>query len=182
MKAKNIDKEVELPEGVEVAVEGRFVKVSGPKGELELSLRNSLVELIKEDRRVKVIAKKIAKRQKTDLNTFVAHLKNAIKSVQEGHTYRLKICSGHFPMNVSSSGKEFVVKNLFGEKVPRMLKLKEGVDVKVDGEIVTVTGNNKAITGQVAADIEQLTRRPGYDHRIFQDGIYIIEKDGKELR
>jgi ribosomal protein L6P/L9E len=31
---------------------------------------------------------------------------------------------------------------------------------------------------QVSADIENLVRRTDYDRRVFQDGIYITEKDG----
>ena len=85
-------------------------------------------------------------------------------------------------MNVSVGGGKLVVKNFLGEKFPRNLYLKEGVDVKIEGDLVYVTGVDKEIAGQVSADIEQLTRRPGYDTRIFQDGIYLVNKDGKELK
>ncbi|MDP6647875.1 MAG: 50S ribosomal protein L6, partial [Candidatus Woesearchaeota archaeon] len=63
-----------------------------------------------------------------------------------------------------------------------VLQIKEGATVKVEGDLINVTSTNKETAGQVSADIEQLTRRPGYDKRIFQDGIYIINKDGKELK
>ena len=85
-------------------------------------------------------------------------------------------------MNVSVSNNKLSVKNFFGEKVPRVLQLKSGVDVKVEGDLIHLTSTNKEDVGQVSADIEQLTRRPGYDTRIFQDGIYIINKDGKHLK
>ena len=85
-------------------------------------------------------------------------------------------------MNVSVAGGKLVVKNLLGEKVPRVLQLKENTNVKIEGDLVYVTSASKETAGQVSADIEQLTRRPGYDTRIFQDGIYIINKDGKELK
>ena len=82
-------------------------------------------------------------------------------------------------MTVSVSDTELVIKNFLGEKVPRKVKIKQGVKVNVDGSQLTVQGPDKEITGQVAADIEQATRRPGFDKRIFQDGIYIIDKAGK---
>jgi large subunit ribosomal protein L6 len=85
-------------------------------------------------------------------------------------------------MNVNVINNNLVVKNFFGEKVPRVLQLKNGAEVKVEGDLIHVTSSNKEIAGQVSADIEQLTRRPGYDTRIFQDGIYIVNKDGKELK
>ena len=104
-----------------------------------------------------------------------------IKGVAEGHVYRLKICSGHFPMNVSVSGNEFSVANFLGEKTPRKLSVKEGASVKVEGQEVVVESMNKELAGQTAADIELLTKVKGRDRRIFQDGIFIINKDGKEL-
>jgi len=55
------------------------------------------------------------------------------------------------------------------------------VKVSVDGHFVIVEGVNKEKTGQTAALIEKLTRRAAFDKRVFQDGIYIIEKDGKPV-
>ena len=105
-----------------------------------------------------------------------------IKGVQKPYVYTLKICSGHFPMNVSVSGEKFIVKNFLGEKTPRILNVKPGVSVKVEGDHITVESADKGLASQVSADIEQLTRRPGFDTRVFQDGCYIIVKDGKELK
>ncbi len=62
------------------------------------------------------------------------------------------------------------------------MKLKEGVSIKVEGDMINVESIDKGLAGQTAADIEQLTRRTNYDTRIFQDGIYIINKDGKEIK
>ncbi len=59
--------------------------------------------------------------------------------------------------------------------------IKDGADVKLDESFVTVEGIDIEIVGQTAADIEQLTRITNRDIRIFQDGIYIIEKPGKVL-
>src|SRR3989338_3940685 len=105
-----------------------------------------------------------------------------IKGANEAHQYVLKICSGHFPMTVSINKNELVIKNFFGEKHPRILKIKEGANVKLDGDNINIESLNKEIAGQVAADIEAMTKRAQFDRRIFQDGIYLILKDGEEVK
>jgi len=53
--------------------------------------------------------------------------------------------------------------------------------VTVDGHFIIVESVNKENAGQTAASIEKLTRRAAFDKRVFQDGIFIIEKDGKPV-
>ena len=48
-------------------------------------------------------------------------------------------------MNVNVAGNEFIIKNFIGEKVPRKLKLSPEVKVKVEGDFITVEGNNKEL-------------------------------------
>jgi large subunit ribosomal protein L6 len=84
-------------------------------------------------------------------------------------------------MNVSVSNGTLLIKNFLGEKVPRKVVLKDNSTVKVDGAFIVIESPDKERGGQIAADIEQATRRPGFDRRIFQDGIYIVEKANKPI-
>ena len=127
------------------------------------------------------VAKNATRGDKRIMISNATHVSNMGKGVTAGHTYKLKICSGHFPMNVSLKGDKFEVKNFIGEAVPRVLQIKEGVDVKVNGDEIVVEGPDKGRVGNQAAAIELLMRRPGFDSRIFQDGIYIVEKDGRPV-
>jgi len=102
-----------------------------------------------------------------------------IKGVTEGIIYKLKICSSHFPMNVTVSTKEVSVKNFLGEKIPRIAKIIEGVTVKIDGTDLIVEGIDKEKVAQTAANIEQVCRITDKDRRKFMDGIFITSKDGK---
>lgn len=181
MKVEIIEKKIGVPQGVNISVDGMNLSVKGPKGEVKRHIKNPKIIISQEGETLSVSAKDATKKEKKEVYTYTAHIKNIFKGVTEGHTYELKICSGHFPMNVSVSGQELIIKNFIGEKHPRKIKIKEGVSVKVNGDIIVVEHVNKEMAGQVAADIEQLTRRPGFDTRIFQDGIYIIKKDGKEI-
>lgn len=173
--------EFEVPEGVTCKIDNSTISVKGDKGEITRSLAHPKVSFRQEDNKVFIESKDATKREKTLHNTFRAHIRNMFKGASEGHTYKLKICSGHFPMNVSVNNNQLIIKNFLGEKVQRSLDLKEGAEVKVDGDDITVTSSYKEIAGQVAADIESLTRVKGRDQRVFQDGIYITEKDGKKL-
>ncbi len=175
-------REIELPEGVSASVDGKFLMVKGPKGEVTRELKQHNVSARIDNKKVVIESARATKRDKKMIGSLTAHIKNMIKGSLQSHMYTLKICSGHFPMNVAVSANKLVVKNFLGEKVPRVLQLKEGASVKVEGELVYVTSLNKETAGQVSADIEQLTRRPGYDTRVFQDGIYLVNKDGKELK
>ncbi|MBN1156074.1 50S ribosomal protein L6 [Candidatus Woesearchaeota archaeon] len=182
MKIKLMKESIEIPSGVDAKIDNGVIEVKGKQGTVKrrIAVKNIRIEI--KDKMIEVSAENARKNQKTNLYTYAAHIRNMMKGVTEGYIYTLKICASHFPMNVSVAGGELVVKNFIGEKVPRRLKLPAEVKVKVEGDIVRVEGADKEITGQCAASIEQLTRRPGFDKRIFQDGIYIIEKHGKKLK
>ncbi|MBW3003301.1 50S ribosomal protein L6 [Candidatus Woesearchaeota archaeon] len=180
MRAKEYMDEVET-EGVEVKLEGTLVTLKGEKGEVSREFRNPKVKIEFVDGKVQFKAKNATKREKTMIGTFKSHLKNMVKGAKEGHVYRLKICSGHFPMNVSINNNVLSVKNYLGEKTPRTVNIKQGVTVKIDGDFIQVESISKELAGQTAADIEQLTRITDRDRNKFQDGIYIINKDGKEI-
>jgi len=181
MKLKKMEEEVEIPAGVDAAVENSLVKVKGPKGESKRDFRHPRVTIAKRDNKIFLSSENATKKEKKMIGSFKAHLKNMMKGAKEGHVYRLRICSGHFPMNVSMSGNEFIISNFLGEKTPRKLRIKDGATVKLNGTEVTVESTSKETAGQVAADIETLARIRGRDKRIFQDGIYIVYKDGKDM-
>ena len=182
IRKEKITKETDLPDGVSASLIGNFLVIKGPKGESKRELKKQNVSVNIGDKKIMLEAGKATKENKKMIGSLAAHVKNMIKGSLHNHTYTLKICSGHFPMTVSVNDSKLYIKNFLGEKVPRVLQLKEGALVKVEGAMIYVTSPSKETAGQVSADIEQLTRRPGYDTRIFQDGIYIINKDGKELK
>jgi large subunit ribosomal protein L6 len=182
MNEKILNEIISIPQDIKATIaENGFLMISGPKGEVTKSFLHPLIALVSTDDSLEFVAKKNSLVAKKLIKTYVAHVNNLFKGVTQGHEYELKICSGHFPMNVSLKGDVFEIKNFIGEAVPRKLIIKEGSKVTINGDIITVTGINKELVSQTAASIEKLTRRNGFDRRIFQDGIYITKKDGKEL-
>jgi large subunit ribosomal protein L6 len=181
MEKEGMQEKVNIPHTCEFKQEKTKITVKGPKGEIVRILPDKELTITKNGEHLVLSYAKSSKREKKNLFTTKAHLTNMIKGVQEGFTYKLRICSGHFPMSVALKNGVFEIKNFIGEKVPRTLRIKHGADVKIEGDIVTVHAVDKEMAGLTAGAIEKLTRRPGFDKRIFQDGIYIIEKDGKKL-
>jgi large subunit ribosomal protein L6 len=81
-------------------------------------------------------------------------------------------------MTLAVKGNIFVVNNYFGERVPRNANILSGVDVKVSKKVeVVVSGIDKELVGQTAANIEKCTTVKNRDRRVFQDGIYLINKE-----
>jgi len=177
-----LKEELKIPAGLSITIDKGIFIVKGPKGELLKKLHNPKISSRIVGDTLLFESKNATRREKKIIKTYIAHLRNMIKGVSQTHSYKLKVCSGHFPMNVGVKGNLFEIKNFLGETIPRTLTIPAGVSIKVEGQFITVEGINKELTGQTAALIEKLTRRPGFDKRIFQDGIFIIEKDGKPVR
>ena len=175
MKA-DVNSEIVIPEVVTVTVTGTVVNAKGPKGEDSRDYNYPGVSVKVEEGKIKLFCAKAGKREKRIVSTFMAHVKNMLRGVVDGFEYKLKICSGHFPMNVSVSKDSLIVKNFLGEKHPRKCDFVSGVKVNVKGTEVVVESVSRESAGLVAGRIEQLCRITDKDRRIFQDGIYITQK------
>lgn len=181
---KDLKEIIELPESVQVILDGHNLIVKGPKGEVTKKIVDPMVKLDVEGKKVTIdFNKKIKqnKKSKMILNTFKAHLKTMIKGVMEGYEYKLKVCSGHFPMSVSIEGDTIVIKNFLGERVPRKAKIMKGVKVDIKGDIIILQGIDKESVGTCAGRIELATKISNRDRRVFQDGIFLVERAGKKL-
>ncbi|MBW6442487.1 50S ribosomal protein L6 [Patescibacteria group bacterium] len=178
---KELYQEIEIPKGVDVELVGSLLTIKGPEGENKREFRIKKLELKKEGDTLIVGNKKASKNEKKLMNTIAAHIRNMILGVNKKFEYKLKICYSHFPITVEKKGEEVSVKNFIGEKVPRRVIIPQGVEVDLGKEIITVQSSDKELAGQFSASLEKLTRIRRKDRRIFQDGIFIISKNGKEI-
>ena len=185
MKMEKLSSTITLPEKVSAKLEliegSKVLMIEGPKGSVNRKFTHPLIEISLKNNQITLEVENATKSHKTVLNTYKAHIKNMIKGVTEGFVYKLKICYSHFPMNVSLQKGTLVVKNFYGEKYPRTLQMPSDVQVKLNGNIIEVHGTDIEKVGDCATAIEQLTRITTRDRRIFQDGIFIIEKNGKSI-
>ena len=173
---KEIARTIEIPEGISVSFSQDVFTVRGPLGTVERKLWYPGIKIDVREGEVVVDAVSSMKEQKAMVGTFTSHIKNLIKGVNEGFECKMSIVYSHFPMQVKVDGKSFIIGNFLGEKKPRVAKILGETKVKVTGNEVTITGINKEDVGQTAANIEQKTKIRRFDPRIFQDGIYIVQK------
>ena len=171
--------EIEVPDKVQVVLEGGNVTVKGPNGEVTRRLHDINVEITKQGNSVFVVNNTGRAKHRALMGTFGAHIRNMIHGVTEGFECKMKIVYAHFPIKASVKGDAFVIENFLGEKHPRRADVVGKAKVAVKGDQVVITGADIEEVGQTAANIERATKIRGYDPRIFQDGIYITEKAGR---
>lgn len=178
---KELIKKIRIPENVKVSFNEGILTVKGKEGEISKKMDFKKSEFKLSQNEIELSNKKGTKMDKKIMNTLFSHIQNMIQGVQEKFVYELKICHGHFPFTVKIEGKKAIIKNFLGEKVDRKVDLLEGADFEIKKDLIIVKSVNKELAGQAAANFEFATKIKGRDKRVFQDGIYIIKKNGKEI-
>lgn len=172
-----IEHTVEIPEGVSASIDGEKVTITGPKGSVSRDFVSARHNILQEGGALLVRIDVPRRKEKALAGTWNAHLNNMVKGVTDGFKYTLKALYSHFPMTLAVKGNQLIVTNYFGERVPRSANILSGVDVKVQNKTeIVVSGIDKEAVGQTAANIERSTTVKKRDRRVFQDGIYLIEK------
>ncbi|MBI4141062.1 50S ribosomal protein L6, partial [Candidatus Woesearchaeota archaeon] len=94
---QTLKEQIEIPKGTSIQIETTTYTIKGPKGEITRKRPQLKVHMTTEANKITLTAEKATKREKKQLYTTIAHIKNMLKGVQQPYTYLLKICSGHFP-------------------------------------------------------------------------------------
>ncbi len=180
---KDIERIIDIPEGVEVNLNDDeiLIKGNGKEVKREFNLNKIKIEINKDKKTIIISSKKATKKEGKVLGSIVGHIKNMINGLNEDFVYKLEIANVHFPMNVKAEGNKITIKNFLGEKVDRESKIHQDAKVEIKGNEITVSSFDKEAAGQTAANIEKATRINQRDRRVFQDGIYITEKSGKAI-
>ena len=173
---KDLERIIEIPEGVTVTANGNDFEVKGNGKETKKTFDLGKINVEVKDGKIILAAKGATRRESKMIGTTWAHLKNMIKGCGEDFVYELEICNVHFPMNVKKDGNKITIKSFLGETTERISKILAGANVDIKGSQITVTSHDIEAAGQTAANLEKATRLTGRDRRIFQDGIFITKK------
>lgn len=177
MTVQIIENIVEVPEEVNLTLDGHKVAVTGTNGTVSRDFAHTKLNLDYAESTLRIWVENPRKKQASLVNTIASHVKNMIKGVTDGFTYKLKIVFIHFPMTINVQGNRVVINNFVGERSPRVAKIFGNVQVKIDGDDIIVTGNDIKSVAQTAANIQQSTHIRNKDLRKFLDGIYVYQKE-----
>jgi len=168
--------EIEIPDDVSAETDHLELTVEGPNGSVTRRLWYPDIDVSVDGGAVVIASENEDAKTNATVGTFESHVSNMVHGVTEGWEYTMEVYYAHFPMQVTVDGDEVVIENFLGEKAARRAPIRGDTDVQVDGETVRLSGSDKEAVGQTAADIEQLTKVTDKDTRVFQDGVYIVEK------
>lgn len=170
---------ITIPAGVTVEVTGHHVKVSGPKGNLELKFAPEV--------KVEVLESKVTIKRKNDLKKsralhglFRNLIANMVVGVTDGWSKNLELVGVGFRAQVSGSK---LVLNV-GFSHPVEIEAPPGINFEVaDNTKIKVSGADKQLVGQVSANIKKVRPPDVYKGKgIRFEGEYIRKKVGKSAK
>ena len=173
-------KAVAVPSGVTATVDGQTVKMKGPKGELTFVLNEEVIAKL-ENGEIKVDPREDTKRARSMWGMSRTMVQNLITGVTEGYSHTLEIHGVGF--KAALKGKDKLTLSVgFSHEVEHAIPA--GVEVKVGGakqDQVTVSGIDKQLVGQVAAEIRASRKPEPYQGKgVRYQGEYIFRKEGKK--
>ena len=165
---------VSIPGGVSVTVGDGAVKVKGPKGELETFILHG-TEVRVEGSLATVTAE--TQTRNPAFGTMRAHIQNMVTGVTAGFSKTLEIVGTGY--RAQMEGKKLVLQ--LGFSHPIEFVPPPGITIKVENPTrLTISGADKGLVGQVAADIRAYRPPEPYKGKgVRYEGEYVRRKAGK---
>ena len=170
-------KPIPVPKGVTVKVDATGVDVKGPKGQMRQALPPG-VEVALEDGAL------LAKRERADDKSLAKFhglarslVANAVQGVTEGWKRELDIVGVGYRAELKGKQVHFAL----GYSHPVVFDIPAGIDVAVDKQThITVTGVDRQLVGQVAANMRRLRKPDPYQQKgVRYMGEVLKKKAGK---
>jgi large subunit ribosomal protein L6 len=169
-------KPIDIPQGVEVKIDGQKVTAKGPLGEETVNVRSEIA--VKIENNQVILTKTVNSREADALyglsRTLVA---NAVHGVKEGFEKKLEIQGVGYRANMEGKNLNLAL----GYSHPVIVEPPAGITISVEANTkITVKGTNKQTVGDVAAFIR--SKRPPEVYKgkgVRYEGEYIRRKAGK---
>ncbi len=149
---------VVIPDGVTMTIDGQHVTVQGPKGTLERDFHER-ISFDQSDNQVAVSVSSPDEKTSRELwGTSRVLLSNMVEGVTKGYSKKLEVNGVGYRAAVS--GKKLTLN--VGYSHPVNFEPPAGIDIKVEKNIITVSGIDKQSVGQVAAQIRSVRKPEPY--------------------
>jgi large subunit ribosomal protein L6 len=168
---------IEIPAGVEVAIEGQQVSVKGPKGSLDLKVSEPITVARNDDGAI-VVSRPNDDRHNRSLHGLSRTLvSNLVTGVTQGYTIKMEIFGVGYRVAAKGSNLEFAL----GYSHPVLINAPDGVTFAVETPTkFSISGIDKQKVGQIAANIRRLRKSDPYKGKgIRYEGEQIRRKVGK---
>ena len=168
---------VTVPSGVNVIIEGQDVKVSGPKGELALTVREPIAVGRGEDGAVSVTRPNDERESRALHGLTRTLISNMVSGVTTGFEKKLEIYGTGYRVVAKGNTLEFAL----GYSHPIVVAPPEGITFTVESPTrFTVLGIDKQLVGEVSANLRKLRKPDPYKGKgIRYAGEIIRRKVGK---
>ena len=165
---------VTIPSGVTVSVASGRVHVKGPKGELDTHVLVG-TEVAVDGGFARVTAERLTRNPA--FGTMRANIQNMVTGVTQGFSKVLEIVGTGYRAQLD--GKRLVLQ--LGFSHPIHFDPPAGITIKVESPTrLMISGADKALVGQVAADIRDFRPPEPYKGKgVKYEGEYIRRKAGK---
>lgn len=160
-------KPILVPEGVIVEIGAAKVTATGPKGEESVQLLPGF-KLEQQDQQIIISKTRKNPTTQTTYGLLRTLVDNAVIGVSAGFVRQLEINGVGY--RASSQGDTITLS--LGFSHPIVMTMPEGVEIKVEKNIITISGSNKQAVGQVAANIRGLKKPEPYKGK----GIKYVEE------
>lgn len=167
---------IPIPSGVNIKIDGRDVHVEGPKGKLVTTLPTG-INVTQENGELLAVRES----EKAELKAFWglarSLLANAVHGVSQGFAKELDIVGIGYRAQVEGRAVNFAL----GYSHPIEFSIPTGIDVAIDKNThITVSGADKQLVGQTAANIRSLRKPDPYKQKgIRYTGEQLKKKAGK---
>ncbi|HEY4521557.1 MAG TPA: 50S ribosomal protein L6 [Candidatus Paceibacterota bacterium] len=170
-------KPIILPKGVNFALREGNAVVGGPKGEVKFFVHEN-IEIKQNNEELLVVSKpNNQKNNKALLGTMVSILKNSIKGVTDGFEKKLEIEGIGYKAQLEGENLSLSL----GFTHPIKIKAPKGISFKVEKNVITISGINKEVVGQIASTIRLKKPPEPYKGKgIHYLGEIIRRKAGKK--
>jgi large subunit ribosomal protein L6 len=170
-------KAVAVPSGVNANIQGQTVQIKGPKGTLQLVLHDD-VEAKMDQGAIKVDPRFETKRARSQWGTSRTLISNLIEGVTKGYEEKLEISGVGYRAAVQGKNLQLQVGLSHDVAYP----IPTGITIATPKPTeITITGADKQLVGQVAAEIRSYRPPEPYKGKgVKYAGEYIFRKEGKK--